>query len=298
MFTTRDPSLAIRLVAAHLLDLSAKKVTVVGGTDGLGRAIANLAAQRGAKVTVVGRTFRGDQGLEFIKADLSLVAEAERIGELIPADSDAVVLTTGILAPKERKVSAEGIEIDMAVSALSRHVILSKLAPRMLQRGEQGHGRVFVMGFPGSGQKGKLGDLNSERAYDGGVGQAHMNTVVANEALVHYWASKGLNAYGLNPGMIKTGIRANLYGGSTTGLVASVMEGLVGWFAPTPAKYAENIVPLLVAPELEGRRGAMFGQAGGAILASPDFKQDPEYAGKWIKELDELVGKAKASSKM
>ena len=40
------------------LDLSSRRVAVVGGTGGLGRALARLMAARGAEVTVAGRTFR------------------------------------------------------------------------------------------------------------------------------------------------------------------------------------------------------------------------------------------------
>ena len=54
---------------------------VVGGTDGLGRAIAALSASRGAKVIVVGRTFRdnGVPNIQFMKADLSKTSEAARV---------------------------------------------------------------------------------------------------------------------------------------------------------------------------------------------------------------------------
>lgn len=53
-----DPSLRIERVAPESLDLSGKKVVVVGGTNGLGRALARFAATRGAMVTIVGRVFR------------------------------------------------------------------------------------------------------------------------------------------------------------------------------------------------------------------------------------------------
>lgn len=52
--------------------LRGKRMALVGGTNGLGRALARKFAAHGAKVIVVGRTFR-DQGLErvsFISADL------------------------------------------------------------------------------------------------------------------------------------------------------------------------------------------------------------------------------------
>ena len=66
------------------LDLSKLRVAVVGGTGGIGRAIALSLAARGASVTVVGQTFRdgGARGLTFMKADLSSMAEAGRLNSL------------------------------------------------------------------------------------------------------------------------------------------------------------------------------------------------------------------------
>jgi hypothetical protein len=53
---------------------------------------------------------------------------------------------SGILTTKERVVSADGIEIDLAVSSFSRQVLLKALAPRLTKPAI----RVFVMGFPGN----------------------------------------------------------------------------------------------------------------------------------------------------
>jgi NAD(P)-dependent dehydrogenase (short-subunit alcohol dehydrogenase family) len=89
------------------------------GTGGIGRALSRFMASRGASVVVVGWTFRDSDvpGIEFIKADLSLMREAQRVAVLLPAeDLDLFVFTTGIMAGPEREETAEGIERDMAVS--------------------------------------------------------------------------------------------------------------------------------------------------------------------------------------
>jgi NAD(P)-dependent dehydrogenase (short-subunit alcohol dehydrogenase family) len=248
------------------LDLSGKRAVVVGGTNGLGRAIARLMAERGARVTVVGQTFRdeGAKGIDFVKADLSLMREARRVGRELPAEElDLVVLTTGIMAAPKREVTAEGIERDMAISYLSRLAVLRELAPRLSRDRKP---RVFVMGFPGTGQAGNLDDLTGERSYDAfGV---HMNTVAGNEALVLDSVRRYPHAefFGLNPGLIKTAIRSNYLGENS--LKHRFTEFMIGLFMTSPEAYAERTVPLLFAPELEGRSGAMFNQKGDAILAS------------------------------
>jgi len=97
----KNKSISWQRRPAASLDLKGYKVAVVGGTGGLGRAIAQTLASRGASVTVVGQTFRdqGVPGLDFMQADLSLMREAERVGKALPAEElDLVVFTTGIFA--------------------------------------------------------------------------------------------------------------------------------------------------------------------------------------------------------
>lgn len=279
-----DPSLVVHPPAS--LDLSGKRVAVVGGTDGLGRAIARLAAEKGAEVIVVGRTFRDDgvPRLSFVKADLSSMREATRVGAELDAAVDAVVLTTGIMAAPQREETAEGIERDMAISTLSRHAILRELAPRLRPRT-----RVFVMGFPGAGNLGDPSDLNAEKSYDAFA--QHMNTVAGNEAIVLDVKQRypDLEVFGLNPGLIKTSIRSNFMGAGS--LKHRLVETLIGLITPTPERYAARVVPLLFAPELDGRSGAMFGKKGTAILPTEGF--DAAHVERFAKGLDALLERAK-----
>ena len=78
----RDGSFTWARPPLDKLDLAGRKLAVVGGTDGLGRALAAGAAARGAQVTVVGRTNRleGVPGVTFARADLSLMRDAAALG--------------------------------------------------------------------------------------------------------------------------------------------------------------------------------------------------------------------------
>lgn len=75
-------------------------------------------------------------------------------------------------------------------------------------------GRVFVMGFPGEELEVKNWNTQDPEKY--GVMEQHMNTVVANEALVVGYRARfpAVEIYGLNPGMVQTGIRSNVYTGA------------------------------------------------------------------------------------
>jgi NAD(P)-dependent dehydrogenase (short-subunit alcohol dehydrogenase family) len=290
----RNKNIAWNRVEPSSLDLKKMKVAVIGGTGGLGRAISRVLASRGANVTVVGQTFRdaGVPGIAFIQADLSLMREAERVAKALPAEQlDLVVLTTGIIAAPTRQETAEGIERDMAVSYLSRLVILREIAPRLGKDRPAApmKPRVFIMGFPGNGQAGTLDDLNAEKSY--GAMKVHMHTVAGNEMLVLDAAKRYANAtfFGLNPGLIKTNIRDNLLGKDT--LTSRILEAIIGLVTPAPETYAERLAPLLVSPDLEPHSGAMFNQKGHAILPTPKLT-DSSYVRAFLAASEALVTRA------
>ncbi|GIJ43451.1 hypothetical protein Val02_03370 [Virgisporangium aliadipatigenens] len=257
---------------ASRADLTGLNVAVVGGTGGIGRALSRSLAGRGARVLVVGRTFRdaGVPGIEFLRADLELLREAARVGTALPAETlDQVIFTSGIMAAPVREETAEGLERDLAVSYLSRFVILRGVADRLGTGRPAGspRPRAFVMGFPGGGQAGDPADLNAERSYKAMA--VHLNTVAANEALVLDAVRRypHVDAFGLNPGWVKTGIRGNLLGDGS--LKHRLLEAAISPLSISAGTYARRVAPLLVSPDLTGRSGAMFDNRGRAILASP-----------------------------
>ncbi|MBR0715143.1 SDR family NAD(P)-dependent oxidoreductase [Bradyrhizobium liaoningense] len=286
----RDPSIRLSPVDVKTLDLKGLKVAIIGGTGGIGRALALSLAAQGAHVLVVGQTFRDAAvpGIAFMKADLSLMKEAQRVARELPAETlDIVVMTTGVMAGPKREVTGEAIERDLAVSYLSRHVILKQIAAR-LGTGRSNASmkpRVFVMGFPGSGQAGDVGDLNSEKSY--GRWKAHMNTVAGNEAIVLDARDRypRIDAFGLNPGFVKTDIRANLFGWKW---LRGIVEALTSVTTLAPDVYAERIVPLLVSSDIQGRSGAMFNNKAEAILPSPKLV-DPTYRSAVLAASDVLL---------
>ena len=271
------------------ISLAGKTVIVVGGTGGIGRGLARASAAAGAKVFVVGRKLRGeDAGVTFVKGDVSTIAEARRITASLPIEScDVLAFTVGIVPSKIREVTADNVEVDMGVSALSRHVIIAESASRLPKTA-----RVLVWGFPGSKgyyQKSTLDDFNSEKKYEAAFGSTHMNTVALNEALVHHWAAKGMTIAGFNPGLVATEIRNPIHGG---GCFGGLLEGLIGCMNPSVDKYVSRILHLLVAPELETNKGLLFNQGGDPIKCDPAF-EDPATVEKWIDAADKLVARVR-----
>ena len=274
-------------------------IAIIGGTNGIGRALALVALAKGAKVKVVGRTSRdaATPGLSFVAADLSSMAAARRVAQDLSASSlDILVFTNGVLAGSQRRVTSEGIEYDLAVSYLSRYIILREVASTLgvARPTPARKPRVFLMGFPGTNQTGSIDDFNSERAY--GLMTAHSNTVVGNEALVLDAAARypAVNAYGLNPGLVKSNIRAGILGDRT--ILQKIMEAFIGLMFPSAETYATRIAPLLVADELEDHSGVMFNSRGEAIEASHAMK-DPAFVTRVIDATEELANRALRSAK-
>jgi NAD(P)-dependent dehydrogenase (short-subunit alcohol dehydrogenase family) len=293
MLTRRNKNFDWRRVDVRSLDLKGMKVAIVGGTGGIGRAFSRFLASRGANVLAVGQTFRDSDvpGIEFMKADLSLMREAQRVGSLLPAETlDLVIFTTGIIAAPKRQETAEGIERDMAVSYLSRLVMIRETASRLGKNRPAAsmRPRVFVMGFPGAGRIGKLDDLNSEKSYASMA--AHSNTIAGNEILVLDSARRYPNAsfFGLNPGGIKSNIRSNWLGANS--LKHRFFEWMMGLVGQSAETYAERLAPLLVSPDLEGHNGAMFDPKGFAIFPSP--KLTDRYTQEFIAASEALVSRA------
>ncbi|MFG1606925.1 hypothetical protein [Actinoplanes sp. NPDC049265] len=275
--------------------MSNQRLVIVGGTNGLGQAIGRQALAQGAEVTVVGRTFRDrpTPGLRFVAADLSSMREAARVADELPVEpADILLFTNGIFASRDgREQTPEGIERDLAVSYLSRLAVVQRVHARLGVARPAGapRARVFVMGAPGTGQLGEPGDLNSERDYS--AMRAHSNTIAGNEALVVGAAERfpGPAFFGLSPGVVKTGIRSNMFSG---GAGYRAMEGLIGLLFPSPEGYARRILPVITGPELEGRGGTIFDRKGRPKAASKGF--DAAYAARVLDASDELLTRALA----
>lgn len=171
-----------------------KIIVISGGTDGMGRALALARARRGDTVIAIGSSavkgnallddaarIGGSERIEFIRADLSSIAENRAVVDDITERYhaiDALALFANRQAPA-RVTTAEGLEQTFALYYLSRYLLSHGLGP-MLARGDNG----VIVNVAGVGMtKGEIhwDDLQLQHGY--GMMTAQLQAGRANDLL-------------------------------------------------------------------------------------------------------------------
>ncbi|MFE9248647.1 SDR family NAD(P)-dependent oxidoreductase [Streptomyces sp. NPDC007088] len=197
-----------------------KTLVIAGGTDGIGKALAEHALDRGDTVVVIGRNpGKGERFLgsaraagalgraHFVTADLSLLAETGRaageIAERFPA-VDALVLCARHYRSR-RTVTAEGFEENFALFYLSRYLLGRALAGPLARSA-----RPVVVNVAGPGAPLDLihwDDLQLSRAYHGGaaLGQGGVLNDLLGTAYAEEYGTSGIRYVLIHPGVTATG---------------------------------------------------------------------------------------------
>ena len=141
-----------------------KNILITGGTDGIGKALATYFLNKGNRVIVVGSSLpKGNRFIEeanspnaiFIKADLSLIKENQRVMDEVRAiigSLDALILCAQSQTfTQTRKITAEGFEFVFGLYYLSRYVLGYGLK-NLLEQSEV----PVIMNICGTGMNGKI----------------------------------------------------------------------------------------------------------------------------------------------
>ncbi|WP_454855578.1 SDR family NAD(P)-dependent oxidoreductase [Promicromonospora soli] len=190
-----------------------KTIVISGGTDGMGRAVAQTYLDRGDTVVVLGRDEDKGKAVRaageratFIRADLSLLEENARVIERITAEFpvvDALVLCARHFR-SARLQTTDGFENTFALEYLSRFLLSHGLTP-VLERAP----RPVIVNVSGPGMpKPEIhwSDPGLTRHYDGVTAQ--MQAGRANDLLgVAFAAEHGTGPVRyvlVNPGAVAT----------------------------------------------------------------------------------------------
>ena len=147
-----------------------KVALVTGGTDGIGKEISRGLARSGYGVILVGRdaekgerarrelrNSEGEADVQFLRADLSLVREANRLADEVSGrwpGLHRLVHCAGVVQGR-RELTSEGVESNFAINYLSRFVLSERLLPLLEKAGEPGPAaRIVIVG--GAAQNGTI----------------------------------------------------------------------------------------------------------------------------------------------
>jgi NAD(P)-dependent dehydrogenase (short-subunit alcohol dehydrogenase family) len=224
--------------------LEEQRILVTGSTDGLGRGVAADLARRGAAVLVHGRDpDKVEDAAREVGAEAGLVADladlaqvrglAEDAGEL-----DTLVNNAGVIEP-ERRESADGYELTLAVNHLSHFLLTELVLPRMREPA-----RIVNVSSIGQAPL-DWEDLMLERRYDGytAYSKSKLAQVLFTVELAERLRGRDVTVNALHPATL---MNTKMVLGNLGRARSSVEEGV------------EAVVRLVADPRLDGVSGRFF----------------------------------------
>ena len=271
---------------------------MTGATTGIGRATARELVRRGGHVLLVARDAgRGADALadvraaagmsggtaEVLRADLSRQAEVRTLAAEIRARHERVhVLVNNAGAVfDERRESADGVELTLALNHLAYWLLTVELLPALRAAGgDGGDGGARVVVVASDAHTGMRTGLvqddlqlrrgwTSMRAYT----QSKLANVMFAYALARRLAGSGVTANALHPGVVASGF-------------ARGVGGPMGWFFRlgrafliSPERGAATSVFLAADPSVADATGGYYKQRRATRSSPPSYD---EAAQEWL----------------
>jgi NAD(P)-dependent dehydrogenase (short-subunit alcohol dehydrogenase family) len=258
-----------------LRPLDEQRMLITGSTDGLGRRLAAELARRGPHVIVHGRDpAKVDEAVaetgaaEGLVADLADLAHVRRLADEA-GQLDTLVNNAGVIEP-ERRESADGYELTLAVNHLSHFLLTELVLPRMREPA-----RIVNVASIGQAPL-DWDDLMFERGYEGytAYAKSKLAQVLFTMELAERLAGHDITVNALHPATLMDTkmVLANL------GRPRSSVEDGV-----------EAVLRLVADPELDGVSGRFF---DGTRESAPHGKAYDEAARHRLWEESERLTRA------
>ena len=249
------------------VNMNGKICLVTGATNGIGKATAQVLAQMGATVVIVGRNApktaqlvkeirvaTGNKNVDSLLADLSSTQEVRRLANEFKSKYSHlhVLINNAGGFFLRRQLSVNGIEMTFALNHLASFLLTNLLldiitasAPaRIINVSSDAHASGKI----------DFDNLQGERNYSP---KAYDNSKLANILFTMELARRlegtGVTVNALHPGFVATGFAKN--NGKVFAALISIFTPLV---ARSPAKGAQTSIYLASSPSVEGITGKYF----------------------------------------
>jgi NAD(P)-dependent dehydrogenase (short-subunit alcohol dehydrogenase family) len=254
--------------------MAEQTVLVTGSTDGLGRRLAEELVKLGAQVIVHGRDpakverVVGEVGAaRGLVADLSSLDEVRGLADQID-ELDTLVNNAGIVIP-ERRESADGYELTLAVNYLSHFLLTALLLPKLREPGR-------IVNISSIGQYPlDFDDLQYEHDFNGyyAYAKSKLAQILFTYSLAERLGDRDITVNALHPATL---MDTNMVLGPGGTPQSSVEEGV------------EATMRLIADPSVDGVTGAFF---NGTRDWRPDAQaNDPEARRRLWEESERLTG--------
>lgn len=254
--------------------LSGKRAVVTGATSGIGFETAAALAAGGAEVTFVCRNpekgraalgrLRGRASPELLRFEVCDQADPDFVRALAKRLLDAggplniLVNNAGLMAPPDRRATAEGVELQFQVNYLSHFALTGLLLPRL----NLASGARVVNLASTAVRFGAIDfdDLQSEK-YDAFQAYGRSKTAMLMFALALERRARAngwrLSAFAAHPGWAQTALMEPEAAG------ASFAKNMIAFATPMMAQSAaQGALPVLYAATAPGAKPGYYGPDG------------------------------------
>lgn len=247
--------------------MSIKTTVITGATSGIGKETAlGLAKKDHTLYLLVRNTIKGDQlkqeiisetgnkNIHIVKCDLADLQSVHEAADELKSKLFAVnvlINNAGGIFDK-RELSKDGFEMTFATNHLGHFLLTNSIMPLL----EKGHARIINL----SSDAHKIGKANfddlqwEQRSYSpmAAYGMAKLFNLYFTKSLAEKFADKGVTAFALHPGVVKTSFGAGMSG------FGKVLLWFVKPFMISPEEGAQTSIFLATEPGLDAKSSQYF----------------------------------------
>ena len=247
--------------------MNGKVCLVTGATDGIGKVSAQVLAEMGAKVIIVGRnpeksaavlaelkSISRNENIDLLMADLAVMKEVRDLAEQVISRYDRldVLLNNAGGYFTKHEITSDGLEMTFALNHMSYFLLTNKLMgllkssvpARIVNVSSDAHYGVDI----------EFDNLNGEQDYK--AWKAYQKSKLANVLFTYELLKKvpaDITVNCLHPGFVATN-----FGNNNGGFVSPVLKIAKRISAIDPEEGAKTSIFLCSSPEVEEVSGKYF----------------------------------------